>query len=90
MPTGVSRPRYNVKSCARCGNDHERLSFKRFAQSIRDNNGIEWTHWARCPQTGDPVLLRVLEVTESRPNPDEDKPDELDKAREKFPYINRK
>lgn len=39
--------------CARCGRNHERVKFKKFAVPCG-----EWTHWGFCPNTGEPVLLK--------------------------------
>ena len=50
----------NIGFCARCGKDHVGLSFYKFAKPAgRD------THWAPCPETGEPILLRVADSTES-------------------------
>jgi len=52
-----------VRHCDRCGGDHERLEWKRFAYN--DIDGFQY--WALCPTNGDPVLLRVepVETSES-------------------------
>lgn len=46
-----------VIGCARCGNDHEAIEFKRFEIPIKDDDGL-WEYWALCPVSGDPILLK--------------------------------
>ena len=43
----------DVGRCARCGQDHK-LPFHRF-----ENPPEYCTHWAICPNTFEPVLLRI-------------------------------
>lgn len=45
-----------VKHCARCGEDHENLIF-----SLLANPQDEWKYWALCPDSHQPVLLKVTE-----------------------------
>jgi len=45
----------SIARCARCGQNHKNLIFKRF-ESPPD----EWTHWALCPKTGEPILMCVV------------------------------
>lgn len=49
--------------CARCGDRHESL------EVIPFDNPPDWdadsdipTHWAECPNTGDPILFYVREA----------------------------
>lgn len=52
----------SITNCARCGENHPNLFFKAFLYPIIDEcNGEEtiWTHWVKCPKSGDPVLFRV-------------------------------
>jgi hypothetical protein len=51
----------DVRNCARCGGDHDGLDCKRFARPPG-----EWTFWGTCPDSGDPVLVRITE-DESEP-----------------------
>lgn len=54
--------------CARCGKDHENLSFRRFALypvEISDKEVMDY--WAPCPTNGDPILLSRDE-TEQAPS----------------------
>lgn len=47
----------NVIGCARCGEDHA-LRFTEFARPLETPGGVVFTHWAACPSTGDPILMR--------------------------------
>jgi hypothetical protein len=52
----------NVLRCARCGQDHPQLVFKKFLRSVEADevgDNPSWTHWAPCPTNGDPILMRV-------------------------------
>lgn len=50
----------NIVGCARCGGDHS-LRFTEFVQPLVLGEHI-LTHWAPCPTTGDPILMRFVEV----------------------------
>ena len=43
-----------VTTCARCGEDHERVVFKRLTRP-----GKRHTHWAKCPVNGEPIMLFI-------------------------------
>lgn len=47
----------NVGNCARCHGDHLVLTFKKFTHVQG-----QWTHWALCPRSQEPILLKVLLV----------------------------
>lgn len=51
----------DIKNCARCQQNHDRLEFEKFTNPIEDSDGTLWTHWALCPTNGEPVLLKVVE-----------------------------
>jgi hypothetical protein len=53
----------NVVGCARCGKDHKKIVAHPFA---RPPSGA-WTHFAPCPETGEPVLVRVEGLAFSPP-----------------------
>lgn len=44
----------DVIGCARCGGNHTRLPFKRFTRPSKP-----WSHWAKCPNIGEPVMLKI-------------------------------
>lgn len=61
----------DVRNCARCGQDHDALTFKQFQRPVtedkdKDNETILWTHWAVCPVTDDPILLRLIKIETKR------------------------
>lgn len=45
-----------ILNCARCGRDHRNLNFKKFIVPIE-----EYTYWSTCPETGDPILMKLNE-----------------------------
>ena len=51
-----------ITGCARCGTTHETLYWKRFYKPV-EVTGARFTSWARCPETGDPILFEAREVT---------------------------
>ena len=51
-------PVIDVPACPRCGRRHEALTFVPLSGSAVYCGPFEtMTHWAKCPMTGDPVLL---------------------------------
>lgn len=48
----------DVGGCARCGGDHDDLTFHPLAANIEEDGHVLATHWARCPSNGQPVLMR--------------------------------
>lgn len=50
-----------VAGCARCGGTHERLDWKAFDRPAPSDSG-QYTAWAPCPASGDPILFEVQEV----------------------------
>ncbi len=50
-----------IVGCARCGGTHSDVDFRPMAQPFAppEAGGLEWTHFARCPVNGDPILLIV-------------------------------
>jgi hypothetical protein len=58
---GASSMFSNVIGCARCGHEHNRLVFEQFIEPVVEGDGTTWTHWARCPTNGQPILLRTDE-----------------------------
>lgn len=49
-----------VLGCARCGQDHYNLPMYRFERSLTLIDE-DFTHWATCPLTGDPILVRRVD-----------------------------
>ncbi len=47
-----------LHGCARCGQTHHNIVFKRLTIPAYDG---EWTHWAPCPSTDEPIMLGVLD-----------------------------
>ena len=45
----------NTVGCVRCGKNHRALKCKPFKKSPDKRT----THWARCPNTGDPILAWI-------------------------------
>jgi hypothetical protein len=53
-PAGTIRT--TVSNCARCGGTHENL---KFTQLSGGPIGDQYTHWATCPKTGEPIALLI-------------------------------
>lgn len=53
----------SVNKCARCGEDHEDLRFAEFGLPIDPDSPNTLTHWATCPVSLDPILLRFIADT---------------------------
>jgi hypothetical protein len=49
----------NIFSCARCGKDRKLLCFARL-----NNSPDRYSHWAMCPNTKQPILLRIVSSPE--------------------------
>ncbi len=49
----------SVENCARCGGNHEALFFRPL------DNSEEFTHYSYCSATGQPILLKLVEGSES-------------------------
>jgi hypothetical protein len=48
----------SIKNCARCGGNHEDLVFNKLRRPTQTPE--KWSHWASCPKTKEPILLRVI------------------------------
>lgn len=46
-----------VQKCARCGEDHEVEFFE-----LKNPTDSFQTHWATCPVTGEPIMMRKLDI----------------------------
>lgn len=53
--------------CARCDGDHEKLSFRPLLKPV-DEAFLPrpFTHWAKCPTLGEPILLRLSLIEETK------------------------
>lgn len=51
----------NVSHCARCGSDHRNLEFRQFNNPVLSEDGIRYEYWGTCPNTVEPILLRIAE-----------------------------
>lgn len=57
----------DVLSCARCGEDHERVEFEALYRPIgimRSDPPITFTHWAMCPGVLQPILLHIVPASQ--------------------------
>lgn len=59
----------NVTECARCGEAHNGLEFHQFSRPFREDNGTLWEHWATCPVTHEPMLLRDFQRLQAQAEP---------------------
>ena len=48
----------DVIHCVRCGDDHKDVVFAPFLRPAG-----ELTHWAKCPNTGEPILMKVRDFS---------------------------
>ena len=59
-----------INRCARCGVSHEGLLFKPFKNPVLDPERLEnitlFSHWALCPTSGEPIVLKILPEKSSR------------------------
>lgn len=46
---------HDVQNCARCGEDHTSLSFRKLGHSVDGDPPLEY--WATCPETDEPIML---------------------------------
>lgn len=53
----------DLEGCARCNGDgHPGLTFRKLQRPVELPPLFVLTHWASCPETGEPIMLRVLEA----------------------------
>ena len=53
----------NLDKCPRCGERHEDLTFTQFEDNYEPLG--HFTHWAACPGTDDPILVRIVVTDEA-------------------------
>jgi hypothetical protein len=58
--------REGVSGCARCGGTHGHLDWKPFARPVPSDAG-QYTAWAMCPTSGDPIMFEVQQVEDEAP-----------------------
>jgi hypothetical protein len=54
----------HIKNCARCSGEHEDLMCASFTRPVAKESG-GYTHWALCPNTGEPILIIALVIEET-------------------------
>ncbi len=64
---GVVTFKTDVYFCARCGQDHKQLEFKKFQRPVADTEG-DWDYWTICPSSDDPILLRTEKREDDNPS----------------------
>ena len=57
-----------VRDCARCGGTHVHMAFQKL-QLAGQAPGSEWSHWTSCPETGEPIMLAIVEDTMPQQQP---------------------
>lgn len=51
----------DITICARCRGKHIGLKARLFSEGpVKEASGHVWTHWAVCPETGEPLFVRKL------------------------------
>ena len=50
-----------LRKCARCGSEHSDIEFEALERETFDR----FTHWAPCPNNGQPVLIALCEEPSS-------------------------
>lgn len=51
----------SIVGCARClGDGHKDLEFRPLTNPVRHDGEVIGTHWATCPETGEPIISRMV------------------------------
>jgi hypothetical protein len=50
----------DVRGCARCGAEHDGLTFTKLRRPAVVNAKVVFTHWAACPRNGEPILYATF------------------------------
>lgn len=45
----------DIHHCSRCGSTHKNMVFVKLDRACK-----EYTHWAECPETEQPILMRIV------------------------------
>jgi len=54
----------SIKNCARCTGEHEDILCASFTRPVELVDG-GYTHWALCPNTGEPILIVITAIQET-------------------------
>ncbi len=54
-----------VANCARCGAEHH-VGFTEFRRPMVYGDNTQWTHWGICPNTNEPIMLRIEQRISAR------------------------
>lgn len=53
----------DLVGCARCHSDgHLQLVFRALTYPVVEEDGTELTHWAPCPNNGEPILMGTVPI----------------------------
>lgn len=55
----IRRVVVEVIGCSRCGKNHRDVEFNEFAFRNVVCGDVEISHWGTCPETKEPVLMRI-------------------------------
>jgi len=47
----------DLHGCARCGGDHDGMTFLKLLRPVVLDGKLLATHWTLCPDTGQPTLM---------------------------------
>lgn len=79
----------DVHGCARCGRDHEEVTFEPFVRPVRLHDAV-FTHWAPCPHVHEPILCLVADAVTHHPQWPEATPQHDEHVIHLLDQINRK
>jgi hypothetical protein len=69
-----------LHSCPRCGKDHEGITWQTFTLPMKRDGRTISSHWALCPDNGEPIIREVFaeivsrNLVETHPPSDDDEP----------------
>ena len=55
-----SRENVNIEHCARCGKHHKNVKVKALRVPMIVSKRLQFTHWAVCRTTKEPILVRYI------------------------------
>jgi hypothetical protein len=59
IPIPKERTISKIRGCARCTGSHDDVKFYRFQRPVPDSDGTVWDWWGICPETKEPILMRM-------------------------------